>query len=101
MAGMADSELTLCCLLWSRPGEEAALVAYEDRVLALLPDHGIELAVRAIGAGFEGQPLETQVYRVPDQTALDAYLADPRRTALTEERDRVIARTELFPVTLR
>jgi hypothetical protein len=38
---------------------------------------------------------------VPDQTALDAYLVDPRRTALTEERDRVIARTELFPVTLR
>jgi hypothetical protein len=101
MAGMADSELTLCCLLWSRPGKEAALVAYEDRVLALLPEHGIELVVRAIGDGVDEQPLETQVYRVPDRAALDAYLTDPRRAAMTEERDRVIARTELFPVALR
>ena len=30
--------------------------------------------------------------------ALEAYLSDPRRTALIDERDRVVARTELFPV---
>jgi len=98
---MTDEELTLCCLLWARPGREAELVDYEDRVLALLPDHGIELAVRAIGDGVDGRPLETQVYRIPEQSALDAYMADPRRTALADERDRVTARTELFPVTLR
>jgi hypothetical protein len=95
---MADSEITLCCLLWAHPGAEEALVAYED---ALLPDHGIVLHLRAISDGTQGRPLETQVYRIPNQAALDAYLADPRRTANAAERDRVIARTELFPVTLR
>lgn len=98
---MADSEITLCCLLWAHPGAEEALVAYEDGVLALLPDHGIVLHLRAIGDGTQGRPLETQVYRIPNQAALDAYLADPRRTSNAAERDRVIARTELFPVTLR
>lgn len=101
MAGMADSEITLCCLLWAHPGAEEALVAYEDRVLALLPDHGITLELRAIGDGAPCRPLETQVYRLPSQAALEAYLADPRRTAHAAERDRVVARTELFPVTLR
>ncbi len=57
--------------------------------------------MRAIGDGAQGRPLETQVYRIPSQAALDAYLADPRRTANAAERDRVIARTELFPVALR
>lgn len=98
---MADSEITLCCLLWAHPGAEEALVAYEDRVLALLPDHGIALEVRAVGDGAHGRPVETQVYRIPNQAALEAYMADPRRTAHTDERERVIARTELFPVTLR
>ncbi|NLP84013.1 hypothetical protein HF576_09140 [Microbacterium sp. CFH 90308] len=93
--------LTLCCLLWAHPGTESDLVAYEDRVLALLPEHGIELVARAIGDGRDGTPIETQVYRIPDQAALDAYTADPRRTALADERERVIARTELFPVALR
>ena len=96
-----SEELTLCCLLWAHPGTESDLVAYEDRVLALLPEHGIELVVRAIGDGGDARPIETQVYRIPDQAALDAYMADPRRAALADERERVIARTELFPVVLR
>lgn len=98
---MTDGALTLCCLLWARPGAEADLVAYEDRVLALLPDHGIELVMRAIADGSDGRPIETQVYRVPSQAALDAYVADPRRTALADARDRVVSRTEMFPVSLR
>lgn len=32
--------------------------------------------------------------------ALDGYLGDPRRLALADERDRVVARTELMNVTL-
>ena len=31
---------TLCVLLWAQPGAQAALTAYEDRVLRLVPDHG-------------------------------------------------------------
>ena len=42
--------------------------------------------------------VEVQLYRVPNQALLDAYLADPRRLELTAERERVVARTELFRV---
>ncbi len=83
------SELLLCCLLWARDGEAAGLTAYEDEVLQ-----------RAQSDGAQGRPHEVQVYRFASQAALDSYVADPRRSARLDERDRVIERTELFPVTL-
>ena len=92
------SPFTLCCLLWAQPGLEDDLVAYEDRVLALMPDYGIEVIERTRSDRGPEHPVEVQLYRVPNQALLDAYLADPRRLALTAERDRVIARTELFRV---
>jgi hypothetical protein len=95
------SEIVLCCLLWAVPGHEAAMSAYEDRVLALIPEHGAEVSQRVVSDGRDGAPHEVQVYRFPGQGALDAYLGDPRRTALAAERDRVVARTELFPVAQR
>ncbi|WP_439591635.1 hypothetical protein [Microbacterium sp.] len=98
---MESESFDLCCLLWAREGAESALTDYEDRVLALLSDHGIELVARAIGDGAAGRPIETHLYRVPRREALDAYIDDPRRAEMAEERDRVISRTELFPVSLR
>lgn len=94
-------ELLLCCLLWARDGEAAGLTAYEDDVLALIPDHDGEVLQRARSDGADGHPHEVQVYRFASQAALDSYIADPRRAARLGERDRVIERTELFPVTLR
>jgi hypothetical protein len=93
-----DTSFTLCCLLWARPELDDDLVAYEDRVLALLPDHGVEVIERVRSDGGPEHPLEVQLYRVPSQTALDAYLADTRRLDLAAERDRVVARTEVFRV---
>ena len=93
-----DTPFILCCLLWARPGLDDDLVAYEDRVLALLPEHGVEVIERARSDGGPEHPLEVQLYRVPSQTALDAYLADARRLDLADERDRVVARTEVFRV---
>lgn len=90
--------IELCCLLRARPGLEAEMTAYEDRVLALVPEHGGELLSRAIGDGADGHPHEVHTYRFPLQASLDAYLADPRRTVLTAERDRVVESTVLFPV---
>ncbi|MGI9822054.1 hypothetical protein [Agromyces sp. Marseille-Q5079] len=94
----ADESLLLCCLLWAHPGEEAAMSAYEDRVLALLGTHGGEVLERLRGDGAAGHPHEVQSFRFPNQASLDAYLHDPERLALADERDRVVARTELFPV---
>ena len=95
---MDDGAVELCVLLWARPGQEDALVAYEDRVLALVPAHGGTVLQRARSSGEGGHPLEVQFSRFPSEDALQAYLADDRRVALAADRDRVVARTELMRV---
>jgi len=92
--------IELCCLLWARPGCEDDLHAYEDQVLVLVGRHGGEVLQRGFGGGTDGHPHEVQLFRFADQRALDGYLADPRRAELSDERDRVVERTDLFPVTL-
>jgi uncharacterized protein (DUF1330 family) len=54
----------------------------------------------APGGGGDGQPAEIQFLDFPSQAALDAYMADPRRTALAADRDRAVARTEIIDVEL-
>lgn len=92
--------INLCVLLWAHPGAEAALAAYEDKVLALFDDHGCTLLQRARTDGTGGAPTEIQMIAIPSQAALDAYMADPRRTALADERDAAIARTDIHRVEL-
>ena len=92
--------LTLCVLLWARPGAEDGLIAYEDKVLDLVPGHGGHVLQRARGSGAGGQPLEIQLLEFPSAAALDAYMTDDRRTSLAAERDRVIARTDVVQVQL-
>jgi hypothetical protein len=96
--GPDDRGVELCVLLWALPGHDDGLVAYEDRVLALVPAHGGTVLQRARSSGEGGHPLEVQFYRFPSEDALQAYLADDRRVALASERDRVVARTELMRV---
>ena len=92
--------LTLCVLLWSVDGQEGRLSAYEDEVLALIPEYGGAVTSRVRRAGGDHlQPYEVQVIELPDQTAMDGYLADPRRAALAPIRDEVVSRTEIIPVT--
>ena len=90
----------LCVLLWPNPGAEAALIAYEDRVLELMASHGARVLQRARGDGADGAPLEIQILEYPSQGALDAYIADERRVAMAAEREAAIARTEVLPIDL-
>jgi uncharacterized protein (DUF1330 family) len=92
--------LTLCVLLWAQPGADDALIAYEDRVLALVPEHGGRVLQRARSSGADGQPLEVQLIEFPSAAALDAYMTDRRRTSLAAERDRAIAKTQVIDVEL-
>lgn len=94
----ARTAVELCVLLWAHPGHEDDLVAYEDRVLALVPAHGGTVLQRARNTGNPGHPLEMQFYSFPSEAELQAYLADDRRVALAAIRDRVVARTELIRV---
>jgi uncharacterized protein (DUF1330 family) len=93
-------KLASCVFLWSRPGMDEALIAYEDAVLALVGEHGGTVLLRARGDGAGDQPLEIQVYEWASQAAMDSFMSDPRRTALAADRDRAVARTEIVPVQL-
>lgn len=91
---------TLCVLLWAQPGAEAALAAYEDKVLRFVPDHGGRVVQRARGSGGDGQPAEIQLFEFPSDAALDSYMRDRRRTALAADRDQAVARTDIIDVEL-
>jgi uncharacterized protein (DUF1330 family) len=92
--------LTLCILLWARPGAEDGLIAYEDRVLSIVPEHGGRVHQRARGSGTAGQPLEIQILEFPSAQALDAYMTDDRRRSLADQRDKAISKTEVIEVQL-
>jgi len=93
-------KLTFCVFLWSHPGMDEALIAYEDAVLALVGEHGGTVLQRARSDGAGDQPLEIQLYEWASQAAMDSFMSDPRRTALAADRDRAVARTEIVPVQL-
>lgn len=97
---MADSDggVTLCCLLWANEGEAGGLTAYEDSALALIASHGGQIIQRAQSDGSNDSPNEVQLLRFTSRASLDSYLADSRRTLSSRERDRVIKRTQVFPV---
>jgi uncharacterized protein (DUF1330 family) len=99
---MPDSTIvTHCVLLWARPGQEAALASYEDRVLTLMADHDGRILQRGtISDGDAGAPTEVQILEFGSAAAVDAYIADPRRTAMAAERDAAIARTDVHRIRL-
>ena len=102
---MQDSEpragaVTLCVLLWARPGAEAGLIAYEDEVLGIASGYGGRVLQRARTGGADGQPLEVQLLEFPSAQAVEEFMADGRRQSLAGERDRVVARTEVIDVQL-
>lgn len=91
---------TFYVFLWAHPGMEQALTAYEDAVLTLVDEHDGEVLHRARTDGADGKPLEIQLFTWASQQAMDGYMADPRRTALSADRDRAVARTEIVEVQL-
>ena len=100
--GMPEIPVVYCVLLWARPGMEAALSAYEDKVLRLVGEHGGRVLERGTvlpGSQYGGEPpAEVQVLEMPSEASLDAYVNDPRRLALAGERDTAIARTDVFRI---
>ena len=64
---------------------EAALSAYEDKVLRLIAEHGGRVLQRGTvlpGSQHAGEPpAEVQLLEMPSDASLDAYVNDPRRLA--------------------
>ena len=97
--------MALCVLLWANPGMESALIAYEDKVLGFVAEYGGQVIQRARNIGTddharENQPLEIQTLWFPSSQGVQRFMADDRRQALAEERDSVIAMTEIIEVQL-
>jgi uncharacterized protein (DUF1330 family) len=100
---MGEVAVFLCVLLWARSGRADALGLYEDRVLGLVAEHGGQVLQRAqvTDGADDDAPAEVQLLRFPSETALGSYLSDPRRTAMAEDRDTAIAKTDVHRVRLR
>ena len=90
--------LTICVLLWTRPGAEDGLIAYEDRVLGIAAEYGCRVRQRLRSDGSGGKPLEIQLLEFPAQDRLDEFMADERRQALAGDRDKAISKTEVIEV---
>jgi uncharacterized protein (DUF1330 family) len=99
---MPETPVVNCVLLWAKPGMAAALSAYEDKVLRLVPEHGgrvLERGAVVAGSQHEGDPpAEVQLLEMPSEASLDAYVNDPRRLVMAPERDAAIARTYVFRI---
>ena len=72
-----------------------AFEAYEEKVLALVPEHGgrLEMRVRSV----DGRT-ETHLLYFPDEQAFDRYRSDPRRIALAPAWERCGARADVTSV---
>ena len=94
----AVGPITLCALMWAHDGQVDALHAYEAAVIPLISEHGGQLLQRLAADGLGEQPHEINIFRFPDRAALEAYMTDPKREALSAQRDASIRRTEVIPV---
>lgn len=89
--------MRLCVLLWPYPGKEGSLIRYEDQVLSLVAEHGGTVCSRdQVLRESDTDPLEVQRINFPDAQALDAFMTDPRRVRLENERADSIARTDVL-----
>jgi len=68
-----------------------AFEAYEEKVLALVPQHDGRLEMRL--RSLDGQT-ETHVLYFPDEQAFDRFRSDPRRIALAPEWEQSGAKSE-------
>ena len=90
--------VTLCVLLTAVPGREQMLVEYEDQVLELFAAHGARLLQRVRSLDPTEAPSEVQIVEFPSEDALEAYMQDPAREALGDQRDQAIANTQVLRV---
>jgi antibiotic biosynthesis monooxygenase (ABM) superfamily enzyme len=85
--------MTLLVHLWAFPGLERELSEYEDEVLRLLGDHDATLVSRVRAREISDHATEVHVIRFASEEALERYMTDPRRMAMSDRRDRLIEST--------
>lgn len=95
---MATMPIYVIVRLWIRAGVEAEFEAYERKVSRIMARYGgvIERAIRTSGASDDGSgdSFEVHVLRFPSRALYDAYRDDAERRSLSDERARLIAKTD-------
>ena len=89
--------VTVC--LYGRQGVPGEFKAYEQHALDLFRRLGGEVLAAYTpqrAAASDDPPDEIQIMRIADQASLDAFVADPARTARAAEREAVIKRTVTY-----
>lgn len=90
--------VTLCVLVWSVPGNEHLMTAYEDEALGLIANHNGHVLQRVSSPIGGDPPDEVQIVQFPDEAAYASFIDDPRRASAARLRDRCVARTDVFRV---
>jgi len=98
---VAPERVCLVVSLWIKGTDVAGFEAFERAAAAIMSNYGgnVEQVVRC--SGVEGSPFEVHIVTFPSTQALQEYRDDPRLVELRPLRERVIARTEIWPGTRR
>jgi hypothetical protein len=92
------SRATFVVSIWLKEGNDVAgFESFERQAAAIMAAHGgrVDRVVRC--GGENGAPFEVHLVSFPDTAAAAAYRADARLAKLMPLRDRVIARTDVWP----
>ena len=95
---MSESRVNLVVSLWLKTDDVGAFESFERAAVHVMANHGgrIDHAVRRADTERGDGPFEVHVVSFPSWSSFDAYRADPAFKALQPERERLIARTEIW-----
>lgn len=90
--------MNLVVSLWLKTADVAAFESFERAAARVMAKHGgrIDQVIRRADTERGDGPFEVHVVSFPSWTAFDAYRADPDFEALLPQRERLIARTEIW-----
>lgn len=91
--------LYLTVHLYGKRGVRGEFRQYEQKALDIFRRHGGEIMAAFVPAPREpgtDVPDEIQILRIPDRARFEAFMRDPDRVKLSEERAAVIRRTETY-----
>ena len=90
--------ITLCVLLWVKEGQEELFEDYENKALEIALRHGGKTISRVRRSESSDAPYEVQILQFPNDSALKDFMEDPARNALSDDREKAIAKTEAIRV---
>ena len=90
--------MNLVVSLWLKTDDVAAFQSFEREAARVMAKHGgrIDHVVRRADTERGDGPFEVHVVSFPNWSSFDAYRADPAFKALLVQRERLIARTEIW-----